>query len=178
MTFCVLLLQQKSIIVQQFLTSLRHIAFHGFSSDFIFTGQSDAWYPALELVSVLPDSVSVNRRLGPSGCASLPASWACALPRNSSQCTERKSNPSRNASHTILRAQVNIADWILTEPNELLTYLKSDIKYSHGRRNIQIDNTNLCNNDFLCLTQAMTTIKTLLLNGRIPGLKQWHTKSK
>ena len=24
----------------------------------------------------------------------------------------------------------------------------------------------------------MTTIKTLLLNGRIPGLRQWHTKSK
>lgn len=36
---------------------------------------------------------------------------------------------------------------------------------------MQIENTNLCNNYFLCLTQAMTTIKTLLLNGRIPGLQ-------
>lgn len=101
-TFSALLLQQKSTIVQQFLTSLRHIAFYGFSNDFIFTGQSDAWYPALELASVLPDSVSVDRRPGPSGCASVPASWACALPRNSSQCTERRSTPSRNAGHTIL----------------------------------------------------------------------------
>lgn len=68
------------------------------------------------------------------------------------------------------RAQVNLADWILTEPNELLTYLKPDLKYLRGRRNMQY--TNLCDNHFLCLTQAMTAIKTLLLNGRIPGLQQ------
>lgn len=99
---------EQSILVQDFLTSLRHIVLYGFSHDqsqddnlpyFSFTGQSDAWYPALELASVLPDSVSVNRRPGPSASASVPASWACALPRNSSQCTERQSTPSRNAGH-------------------------------------------------------------------------------
>ena len=58
----------------------------------------------------------------------------------------------------------------LSEPNELLTYLKPDLKYLHRRRNMH--NTNLCDNHFLCLTQAMTTIKTLLLDGRIPGLRQ------